>query len=181
MSPAHSQCFVAGHIPRSQPTATFCTPDMLMTAQLAIPVSRGPSFDFLNIVFDRAQIEEPVSLLRAQRGGWHRRLGCSESNNTVRYGGGNGKLIGISTVFRCQKTRFDGASPAHHGAEIGQWMDQLSGQQRLPRGVRRTGPPSRQMASDIMELCRFRAPGAGSNFGCRSSPTEGMVGRHARA
>lgn len=140
-------------------THNLTTPDIAMTAQLAYQYL-ADQFDFLNIVFDRAQIENRYHFYtrNAVSG-----IGASVLNNNGQYGGSS-KLIGIS-VFPLSDY-FDGASPAHQH-EIGhQWINFLANS--ATAGGSPHWPPS-TMASDIMGLS-IPGTGAGGNFGCKLTP-----------
>lgn len=140
-------------------THNLTTPEISTVAQLAYQYL-ADQFDFLNIVFDRAQIENRYHFFtrNAVSG-----IGSPITNNNGQYGGAS-KLVGIS-VFPLSDY-FDGAAVAHQHELGHQWINGLS------NALTRSGLPhwpASTMATDIMGLS-IPGSGAGGNFGCRLTP-----------
>lgn len=131
------------------------TPAIDAVAQLAYQ-SLTDQFDFLNLVFDRAQIENRYHFATRQPYGG---IGQSTFNNNGLYGGAS-RLLGI-TVFP-SAVFFDGAD-AGHQHELGhQWINFLDNSALAP-GVPHW-PPS-TMATGLMGMS-IVGSGAGGQFSC---------------
>ncbi len=135
------------------------TPSISAIAQAAY-AHLTDDFDFLNIVFDRQQIEnrshfETVSNVTG--------IGRSPSNSNAQYGNPN-KLRGIS-VFP-SGAFFDGASIAH-SHELGHQWSAFLANAELAVGIPHW--PSSTMAADIMGLS-IPGTGAGGSFSCKLTP-----------
>jgi len=140
-------------------THNLLTPEIGPVAQLAYQYL-ADQFDFLNIVFDRAQIENRYHFYtRNSVSG----IGEAMINNNGLYGGSS-KLIGI-TVFPLSDY-FDGASPAHQHELGHQWINFLANSSTSSGSPHW---PASTMAADIMGLS-IPGSGAGGNFGCKLTP-----------
>lgn len=135
------------------------TPNIALVAQRAY-LFLNDQFDFLNIVFDRSQIENRYHFgtRNAVTG-----IGPTNFNNNSQYGGSN-RLLGI-TVFP-NAAFFDGASDAHQHELGHQWVSFL-GNASVAGGVPHW-PPS-TMAANIMGLS-IPGTGAGGAFSCKLVP-----------
>ena len=133
--------------------------DAISKIALSLPLL-GDNFDFLNIVFDRQQIENRYHFAtRNSTSG----IGQALFNNDAAYGS-LGKLQGIS-VFPAAGF-FDGASAAHQHELGHQWLAFLDNTLLLS-GVPHW--PASTMAYDIMGLS-IPGTSAGGRFGCRLVP-----------
>lgn len=135
------------------------TPAITAIAQAAY-AHLTDEFDFLNIVFDRQQIENRYHFgTRNAVSG----IGQTLSNSNAQFGNPV-KLVGIS-VFP-NAAFFDGASVAH-SHELGhQWIAFLKNAE-LSSGVPHW--PTSTLAADIMGLS-IPGSGAGGSFSCRLTP-----------
>lgn len=135
------------------------TPNIASVAQRAY-LFLNDQFDFLNIVFDRSQIENRYHFgTRNAVSG----IGLSTFNNNSQYGGSS-RLLGI-TVFP-SASFFDGASDAHQHELGHQWIAFLANAP-VTGGVPHW-PPS-TMAANIMGLS-IPGSGAGGSFSCKLTP-----------
>ena len=135
------------------------TPDISAIARAAYP-NLSDQFDFLNIVFDRQQIENRYhsTISTAVTG-----IGLNPLNNNA-LNGTSSKLLGIN-VFP-SAAFFDGAAAAH-SHEIGhQWISFLKNTE-LAGGVPHW--PTSTMAAGIMGLS-IAGSGAGGAFSCKLTP-----------
>ena len=135
------------------------TPDISAVARAAY-ASLTDQFDFMNIVFDRQQIENRYhnTTSNAVSG-----IGRDPLNNNA-FNGNSAKLLGIN-VFP-NAAFFDAATPAHSHEMGHQWISYLKNAE-LAGGIPHW--PTSTMAADIMGLS-IAGSGAGGSFSCKLTP-----------